>query len=305
MKLSIIVPVYNVEATVGRCLSSLTQQSVADAEIIIVDDGSTDGSMGVCRSFVEGRDNVRLISQPNRGLGAARNRGIAEAQGDWLYFIDSDDELAPDTLSAVLSEAEKSHADIVEFPFLTVRQGSKETLGNALPEPIGVPGDYDPMTYWLSTLAWRHTYACNKLFRASLFSSVKWAEGVRFEDSFTLPLLLNQAHRVRLTSRGLYYYYKNEAGLSATATYLHSEQLLTAQWRVLKQLISMDKSFVKANRKTLAIYYADVVNIQITALNQGASRALLPVLPYWQTPKLKLLHLVGFKMLARICSFLS
>lgn len=301
MKLSIIVPVYNVEATVGRCLHSLTLQSVPDAEIIIVNDGSTDGSMDICKDFAQGRDNVHLLSQSNQGLGAARNHGVDIANGEWLYFIDSDDELAPDTLAQVLEEGEKSQVDIVEFPYQVVKGGLRDSLVNL----IGENGNYDSTTYWLSTMAWRHTYAWNKLFRAHLFRTVRWAEGVRFEDSFTLPLLLDQARKIRITDLGVYYYYKNEAGLSATATYIHSEQLLTAQWRVLQRLLNKDESFVKTNRERLAIYYADLVNIQITALNQGAKQTLLPILPYWHTLKLKLLHLVGFQMMARICSFLS
>lgn len=305
MKLSVIVPVYNVEATLMRCLNSLTRQSVKDMEIILVDDGSTDGSAALCKKFVECHDNARLISQTNRGLGAARNSGIATAQGEWLYFIDSDDELAPDTLRTVLDEAEKSHADIVEFPYQVENKDDNKTENNQLPEPIGVATDYDPMNYWLSTMAWRHTYAWNKLFRTALFSSIRWEEGVRFEDAFTLPLLLHQARNVRITNCGLYYYHKNAVGLSATADYRHTEQLLTAQWRVLKKLINKGKPFTEIHKKTLSTCYADLVNIQITALNQGASRAILPRLPYWQSPKLKLLHLIGFKNLARLCSFLS
>lgn len=306
MKLSVVVPVYNVEATVMRCLDSLLCQNVPDMEIIMVDDGSTDGSAALCKSFAAAHDNARLLRQENRGLGAARNSGIAEAQGEWLYFIDSDDELAPDTLSLVLNEAERRHADIAEFPILRVREGSVETDKQQLPEAIGMPNDYKPLDYWLSSMAWRHTYAWNKLYRRELFATVRWAEGVRYEDAFTLPLLLNVARRVSIVSQGLYYYYKNEQGLAHTATREHNEQLLTAQWRVLNRLLNdYGKPFCKDNKKTLAVCYADIVNIQLTVLKQGGTKPILPILPYWHTPKLKLLHLIGFKNLARLCSFLS
>jgi len=305
MKLSVIVPVYNVEATLRRTLDSIVRQNMADMEIILVDDGSTDGSKAICNDFIARHDKAKLICQSNAGLGAARNAGMAIAQGEWLYFIDSDDDLADETLPAVIDEAEKQQADIAEFPYKKVYDGYNREERGGNPEPIGVAGSYSPMDYWLSTLAWRHTYAWNKLFRRSLFATVKWVEGVRFEDAFTLPLLLNQARRVTVASKGLHYYHINQAGLSATATCLHTEQLLTAQWRVLKKLLGQGEAFCKVNKRTLAICYADIVNIQLTALKQGSRQVVLPILPYRQTLKLKLLHLLGFRNLARLCSFRS
>lgn len=305
MKLSVIVPVYNVEGTLRRCLGSLTRQSVPDMEIIMVDDGSTDGSLAICRDFADSRDNAVIVSQCNAGLGAARNAGIAVAHGEWIYFIDSDDELAEGTLGAVLDEAEKTHADIVEFPYLTIYPASSaKSMGiDFAPECLTA---YSPTDYWLKTRAWRHTYAWNKVYRRELFDTLKWAEGVRFEDAFTLPLLLKSASAVAVTNVGRYYYHKNEAGLTATATSEHTEQLLTAQWETLKRLLNdYGEQFRKDHEKTLGEYYADIVNIQITALMQGAREPMLPILPYWHTAKLKLLHMVGFKNLARLCSFLS
>ena len=90
-KLSVIVPVYNEEKTIGRCLDSLLLQELQDMEILVVNDGSTDESGKVVRAYMEKDPRVRMIEQENRGLGAARNSGIRAAKGNYIGFVDSDD----------------------------------------------------------------------------------------------------------------------------------------------------------------------------------------------------------------------
>ena len=91
MRFSIIVPVYQVESYLNQCLESVLRQTFSDFELILVDDGSTDGSAAICKEYAQKDDRVRLIQQPNGGLSAARNTGISEAKGDYLIFLDSDD----------------------------------------------------------------------------------------------------------------------------------------------------------------------------------------------------------------------
>ena len=110
-KISIIVPVYNCEHYLPQCIDSIQQQTFSDFELILVDDGSTDGSAEVCGRYV--CDNVRLISQANRGVSAARNRGLESAEGEYVLFVDSDDWLSPTALDVLMSQPEK--ADITFF----------------------------------------------------------------------------------------------------------------------------------------------------------------------------------------------
>ena len=100
--ITIIVPVYNTEAYLPRCLDSILSQSFADFELLLVDDGSTDGSGLICDSYADRDGSIRVFHKENGGVSSARNLGIDKAQGEWLYFVDSDDELLPGGLSTLV-----------------------------------------------------------------------------------------------------------------------------------------------------------------------------------------------------------
>lgn len=101
--ISVIVPVYNSEQTINRCVNSILNQTFHDFELILVDDGSTDGSLGICSEMTKLHDNVRCIHQINQGVTKARSTGVFEAKGEWICFVDADDSLPPYSLEALLS----------------------------------------------------------------------------------------------------------------------------------------------------------------------------------------------------------
>lgn len=108
---SVIIPVYNVSKYIDDCISSVCAQTMKNIEILVVDDGSTDNSVEVCRKWVKKDSRVRLIQQPNQGVSVARNRGIEESKGKWLAFIDSDDWIEPEYLQLLYDNALKNNAD--------------------------------------------------------------------------------------------------------------------------------------------------------------------------------------------------
>lgn len=111
---SVIIPVYNPgDVFLRKCLESLTAQSYQDMEIVVVNDGSTDGSDGVCREFAASDRRIRYIRQENAGVSAARNKGIDISAGEYICFVDSDDYVDPDYVRSMVDAAGKSHADIV------------------------------------------------------------------------------------------------------------------------------------------------------------------------------------------------
>ena len=114
MRFSVIVPVYNVEDYLETCVASVIAQTCRDYEIILVDDGSTDHSAAMCDQLAR-QHHCRVIHQKNGGLGAARNTGIEAAQGDYLFFLDSDDFISPDTLQGLSEEMDRVPADIYTF----------------------------------------------------------------------------------------------------------------------------------------------------------------------------------------------
>lgn len=115
MLFSIIIPVYNVEAYLKKCIDSVLIQTYNDYEIILVNDGSTDGSSAICRDYSTRNQQIKLIVQENRGVSAARNAGIAEAKGDYLLFLDADDKLKPGALAVLDEELSINKPDIIMF----------------------------------------------------------------------------------------------------------------------------------------------------------------------------------------------
>lgn len=115
MQFSVIVPVYNVEQYLPRCLDSILNQQFRDFEVLVVDDGSTDGSGKLCDEYAKRDNRIRVIHQENQGLSGARNTGLDHAQGTWIAFVDSDDWVAEDMLQRVKRAMERMPADLYSF----------------------------------------------------------------------------------------------------------------------------------------------------------------------------------------------
>ena len=154
--LTIIIPVYNVESYLPSCLDSVLNQTYKDLEIIMVDDGSTDASGKICDAYEERDTRIRVIHQSNRGVSVARNTGIKEARGEYLYFLDSDDELSPDCIELLSQPLESRAYDFVvgqaivegtdrEYPVLEMEDG--EVIGNAAIIHRYTHGDFYMMSW--------------------------------------------------------------------------------------------------------------------------------------------------------------
>jgi len=221
MTLSVVIPVYRVEQTLNRCLQSVVSQSLDDFEVILVDDGSPDACAQLCDEWAQRDPRIIVVHQSNGGLSAARNTGIEHASGDYITFIDSDDYIGPDTLTAVMNRMGDN--DLVEYPAFCF-------FGAPYQQRL----DFDDVVYtdatdyWLRSKAYRHCYACNKVFRRELFSDVRFPVGRVFEDVYTLPPLLSAARRIATVSCGLYYYCWNQQSITATAGGEGLRQLLDA-----------------------------------------------------------------------------
>ena len=209
MKLSVIIPVYQVEQTLEQCVGSVLQQEFEDMEIILVDDASPDNCPQICDKLQQEHSNIRTIHQQNGGLSAARNSGIREAKGEFITFVDSDDWLERETIRPLMNFLnENPGIDLLEYP-----ADIKNCTRLQLCEKV-----YNNATdYWIQTRAYEHTYAWNKVYRTSLFKEVAYPEGKVFEDVWTLPQLLQKAKTVATTDRGLYHYRDNPSGITAKA----------------------------------------------------------------------------------------
>lgn len=289
MSLSIIIPIYNVEDTLRRCLRSVLAQIDNRMEVVLVDDGSTDASRQIAEEMTADRANCRLIYQTNRGLSAARNAGIDVATGDYLTFVDSDDFVAEGTYTALLAVlAAHPDYDILEYPaLLHYGCASKQRLLTFDDTTVDSVRDY-----WLRG-GHLHTYAWNKIFRRDLFSEIRFPVGKVFEDVYTYPYLLQRAKVVATTSVGLYYYCQNDRGITAKAGGKELTDLLHAHLKHLHLWGELTPA-----------YYEALVNIQLDVYETTHAAPLLPVLPYKGTLKLFILHLIGLKRLCQLNQFI-
>jgi glycosyltransferase involved in cell wall biosynthesis len=125
-KISVIIPVYNVRQYLDQCLNSLAEQTYKNLEIILVDDGSTDGSSEICDSYSEKDERFKVIHQNNAGVSSARNAGLNAVSGEWIMFMDADDWIENDTCEAALNCAVRNDADTVLFNMIYEYVGQSE-----------------------------------------------------------------------------------------------------------------------------------------------------------------------------------
>lgn len=225
MKLSVIIPVYNMQDTLERCLGSVLSQLTDDMEVILVDDGSTDGSVSLAEPWLLQYPLLRICRKDNGGLSDARNAGLRLARGQYVTFVDADDEVAPGTYSALMDLLSREEdTDILEFP-VQVHYGHSSQHLFCPPSRRWSSA----RSYWLHTEGWEHTYAWNKVYRRNLFDEVLFPVGKVFEDMYTIPRLLARNPRVRTTQQGLYLYRWNPQGITVGADGEALCQLLQAQ----------------------------------------------------------------------------
>ena len=211
MLLSIIVPGQNVEAYIGKCLDSLLNQDISssDYEIIVVNDGSTDGTQKIVEGYASSHSNVILINQHNKGLSGARNSGVKVARGRYVMYIDSDDYIERNVLSGLLAQAERDSLDVLRYNYRNVNEDYKVIVpkrNNKL--YVDYSGD---VTDGFSFLTHRLGYACYAwqfLMKVEIAKNVLFKEGIYFEDTEWAPRMLNEARRVASTDVVVYNYMK-------------------------------------------------------------------------------------------------
>ena len=211
MRFSIIVPVYNVKEYLPACMDSLLRQVCQDYEIILVDDGSTDGSGMLCDGYQAAYpDRIRTVHQRNGGLGAARNTGIDLAQGDYLLFVDSDDLLEESALACLSGHIDNTGADMYTFGFSYLR-GAAVSPGEASPlegrEPFTLAECPEILLQTPS--------ACLRICRREIFINhgFRFPGRVWYEDLRTTPKLLPECRHIVVLHERLYLYRIREGSI--------------------------------------------------------------------------------------------
>ncbi len=198
--ISVIVPVYNVQAYLAECVESILVQTYQDLEIILVDDGSTDGSGALCDGLALGDPRVRVIHKENGGLSDARNAGLELATGQWLSFVDGDDLLAPETLERLHSAAVGFGCPMAVCNILRLYEDGKTECFYRPAEAVRILDGNERF----ETL--KQPSVCNKLFCKELFDGVRFPMGKYYEDTFVYHIPAYRAGRIALTGHDGYLY---------------------------------------------------------------------------------------------------
>lgn len=206
---SIIVPVYNVENYVDRCVESLINQSYKNIQIVLIDDGSTDQSGKKCDEYAKKDSRIDVLHCENGGPGAARNIGIDNANGEFISFVDSDDFVCSEFIRLLVETALQEKSEVVVCRFV---KGNKNyySFQDEKKACIELSKNKEfALQNWHGKYRDIETIPCNKLFKASLFNQgIRFPERRFFEDVITTHCLVQEANHVTYLKNELYYYYQ-------------------------------------------------------------------------------------------------
>lgn len=265
-KLTIAIPVYNVEKYLKRCIDSLINQDFEDKEILLVNDGSRDNSLSICREYENKYDYIRVIDQPNQGLAAVRNTCIKEAKGEYISFVDSDDYVLQGLYSHLMPIIDSYNIDVMCYGVLNFYEDTggffsisnpnaiKEKLlkfstEQALDELL-LPNNIDIIT-------------CNKIIRRSLYEGIEYPKGKYYEDMFTNYKIIAKAKSIYTTNYKYYVYCHRESSIGGMKFNNNTMDLVNAATEVYDYV----KKFSDYDFKNLNVGYLTwlvvVANIMI------------------------------------------
>lgn len=248
MKLSIIVPMYNVEKYIQRCLFSIINNKgfLENCELIVVNDGTKDNSESIARKIIEGLPNAQIIAQENRGLSAARNTGLSRAKGEYIWFIDSDDWIELNAIAVLLDKIDKKW-DIVQFGYnIVYSNGQKECF---LRTPMVASGGKV-----LASMSWPMG-APFSLYRKDFLDNndLSFYEGIYHEDNDFTPRVLALAKDVLVISDSLYNYFKgNPNSILSTPNIKKCHDLILVSKRKLDFIQTISDVGIKKTLLNLA-----------------------------------------------------
>ncbi|MBR2669251.1 MAG: glycosyltransferase family 2 protein [Solobacterium sp.] len=210
-EVSVVINMYNSEKYLRKCIDSVLAQTFTDFELILVNDGSKDHSLDICKEYAEKDKRIRIVDKENGGLADARNAGLDAAKGKYLEFIDADDWIEPDLLEKCVTKLHETDADIVIFDIYQyfVATGKKEVVSHPYNQnQVYFLNDHPEMITKMKNAAW------NKIYRVSLFreNQIRYPWGYNYEDLGTTYRLLARADKIAFVNEPLYDYLQDRPG---------------------------------------------------------------------------------------------
>ena len=267
---SVIIPVYNTAPYLRRCLESVLSQDLAEYEIICINDGSTDGSLPIAEEYADLFENVRIISQENKGLSSARNRGMEAASGEYIMFVDSDDYLEKNVLGKLYSECSIHRLDMLDYRVDIVSGGGKAKM---YPEAAETTVVSDGRSYFKGFIArfgkqpfvsaWSHMYRREFLSGNGL----RFIDGRKYEDLVFTATAYIRAERVMYLDLPVYNYVKVEGSITTSGI---SPAHVTDMQFMAREISRLSET--EGIRIPMDTFFSGIRNQVITAMRTGRWR---------------------------------
>lgn len=273
-KVSVIVPIYNVEKYLEKCLDSLVNQTLEDIEIILVNDGSTDNSDQIAKKYANKyKEKIVYLEKQNGGLSDARNYGLEYAKGDYISFVDSDDYISKNLYSELIRYMEEDY-DMVKFGILTVDLKNNKMIENKSKQFEDKTGEeaFDILykTDKMTEVAWGY------LYKASFWkeNNFKFTKDMYHEDFGLIPLVILKAKKVASTNILGYYYVQSDKSITRNSD---EKKKLKMSYDLLKFYDNMIKKtenydISKKAKENIKIYYTNCILLEIKNISNEAER---------------------------------
>lgn len=263
MKISVIIPVYNVENYLERCIKSVISQTFKDLEIILVDDGSTDRSGQLCDKFAKDDSRIKVIHKKNGGLSSARNSGIDIAIGEYITFVDSDDWILPDAYEYLLNVIEKTNADIVSADYSFT--DGRPIKANEKYDETEIIGPEKILKYYLmqEVIHGKNDFPVwIKLYNKDLFCDVRFPDGKLYEDSITNFKIISKCNKYLKSSKIIYAYFQRPHSITKSCLSRKHLDLIYVSEEML-QLVNNNYELTELCYRKIAMSYFSVLSMYI------------------------------------------
>lgn len=261
-ELSVIVPVYNAEKYLNKCVDSILNQTYRDFELLLVDDGSPDQCGMICEAYAVQDSRVKVIHKPNGGVSEARNVGLDQAKGNYISFIDPDDWVEPDMFQSTIDFCKTKQTDIVCFEVCIVRKNKKKFHYRFAADCVFEAKD--ALVKILTDVI--DNSPCNKIYRKAVWNHVRFPVGRRYEDVATIYKTFYNADRVGYIKKYFYYYVKHEG--SAIALSFDAQRRYEC-FLGYKEQYELAKNFCKEAEELCKMQAVEAALSVITTLEAG------------------------------------